>query len=788
VTVSLAEYVFVDTAVGGVNHRNHVQRVDEFRINGTPDCYASYQRATDDLVTWVATHRNKNGNPTVAGFDKPTWAPFWPGDLDNEADPGVALGWARRIIQRLDQWGVPRGAARFYFSGAKGFSVEIPSSLFGGFEPSVHLPRFFKQAAGLILREIPYDSAVYDRLRLWRIPNSQHGKTGLFKVQLSADEVLTLTIDEIRALASKPRDPATIPGLTPRVDDQWPAVRALVDLWREAQEAPAGTESRAPGAITDEARDRQTSGAIAASWPHGGQKVAGQSRHADYLMPILGFLARRTVAEHAAALAKEGARQANDSSFLLGRDWENEIDRLAESSASKDQVYGLPTLAEQFPALAAVLAALWPGPAFETLDADPLPTLPEAAWPAPLAEDAFYGLAGRIVRAIAPYTEADEAALFAHLFTGASALVGPHVRAIAGDAPHPARLNAVCVGETSKGRKGSASRPIERLLKRVDDTFGERIMEGLSSGEGLIWQVHDPIYRSERVGKGADRTTELVEVDPGVADKRLWVIESEFASTLRVIQRDGNTLSAIVRRAWDTGDLKTLTKNSPAVATDAHVNITGHVTKDELLRYLDRTELASGFANRFTWLAVRRARLLPEGGEVPEEVLRPLAAEMAGVVEWARTPRLLTRDAEARELWNGVYERLSDGQPGLYGAATNRSEAQTLRLSVFYAILDCSSVIRAEHVLAALAVWQYCEASARWIFGDATGDPIADSILGALRRGGAMRRVDLVNLFDRNVNRARLDRALALLFAAGLVGRRMDTETGGRPAEVWYAR
>jgi hypothetical protein len=415
-----------------------------------------------------------------------------------------------------------------------------------------------------------------------------------------------------------------------------------------------------------------------------------------------------------------------------------------------------------------------------------LPT--DTPWPAALAEEAYHGLAGAIVRAITPYSEADPAALFAHLFTGIGALLGPHVHALAGDAQHPARINVVCVGETSKGRKGSAQRPIERLLECVDDTFvPSRTAEGLSSGEGLIWEVRDPITRLERIGKGVERRTEEVEVDPGISDKRLWIVESEFATTLKVIQREGNTLSAVARRAWDSGRLKSMTKNSPAVATGAHICITGHVTKDELLRYLDRTELASGFANRFLWFAVRRARELPDGEEVPAAVLNPLVGRLRAVLEWARTPRLLRRDAEASALWHKVYGPLSAGRPGLLGGATNRAEAQVLRLSVFYAILDRAEAIRAEHLLAALAIWEYCEGSARWIFGDATGDPTADTILGALRRSGEMTRDDLVNLFDRHANRARIERALGLLLAAGFVWREMRA-TGGRPAEVWHAR
>jgi Bifunctional DNA primase/polymerase, N-terminal len=407
----------------------------------------------------------------------------------------------------------------------------------------------------------------------------------------------------------------------------------------------------------------------------------------------------------------------------------------------------------------------------------------EPAWPDPIDERALHGLAGEIVRAIEPYSEADRAALLAHLLTGAGVLLGSRVLAIAGDAPHPARLNAAIVGETSKGRKGSAARPVERLLALADETYRGRITEGLSSGEGMIWQVRDPIYKYEKVGKGSDASTEEVLVDPGVADKRLWLIESELASTLRVIQREGNTLSALVRRAWDTGTLGSLTKNSPARATNAHIGITGHITRDELLRYLDRSELANGFANRFLWFASRRGRSLPDGEAVPVEIFEPLAGRLRIVQAWAATPRVLRRDERASKLWHRVYEPLSDGASGMFGAATNRAEAQVLRLSVYYALLDCSEAIQADHLLAALAVWRYAEQSARWIFGDVVGDPIADTILAALRQR-PLARNEIYELFGRNVSRARIEQALAILARNGLATPVSERDTGGRPRQV----
>lgn len=405
-------------------------------------------------------------------------------------------------------------------------------------------------------------------------------------------------------------------------------------------------------------------------------------------------------------------------------------------------------------------------------------------WPEPLDSVARHGLAGDIVSAIEPYSEADPVALLIHLLIGAGALVGANCYAVAGDARHPGRFFGVLVGDTSRGRKGSAQHPVERLLAFADPSFPQSV-EGLSSGEGLIWAVRDAIVKPEQVGKGRDQHAALMVVDEGVVDKRLLVVETEFSAPLRIAQRDGNTLTAVLRRAWDGRELRTLTKASPAVATGAHICVVGHITRDELLRCLDRTDLGNGFANRFLWVLVRRSKLLPEGELVPERVLAPLAARLGRVQEWASVERRLGRDDEARAVWTSVYGRLTDGRPGLLGAVTSRAEAQVLRLSVLFAVLDLSEVIRAEHLLAALAVWKYAEASAEIIFGDAVGDPIADMILTALRRKGELSRTAIADLLGRHPERHRIEAALISLSNAGLAERIVNRETGGRPQEVW---
>src|SRR5262249_33876043 len=153
--------------------------------------------------------------------------------------------------------------------------------------------------------------------------------------------------------------------------------------------------------------------------------------------------------------------------------------------------------------------------------------------------------------------------------------------------------------------------------------------------------------------------------------------------------------------------------------------------------------------NRHLWLCVRRSKELPEGGSPDPKVLDDLRERLRQVGEFARAagtqragpdgssftrtavggqPAMIPmrRDNEAREIWCGVYSDLSAERPGLTGALLARAEAHVLRLSTLYAVLDCSTVVRPEHLLAALAVWDFCEASARYVFGDSLGDPVAD--------------------------------------------------------------
>jgi hypothetical protein len=414
-----------------------------------------------------------------------------------------------------------------------------------------------------------------------------------------------------------------------------------------------------------------------------------------------------------------------------------------------------PTLAE-LEAEAAPLAA--PAPA--------RPLEASTAWPAPPADAAFYGLPGRVVEFVDPFSEADRVAVLGTFLTvfGCALNVSPH--AMVGPERHPARLFLALVGRSSVSRKGTSWAPIRELFHNADPEFiRSRIVAGLGSGEGLIRRVRD----------GDD------DKDPGERDKRALVFAPEFATILRVMSRQGSILSGTIKEAFDTGNLENAVKQNPMKATGAHVSIIAHTTAEEMARDLTDTDARSGFGNRFLYLAVRRSKLLPSPPRWDEASVRLIAGEITRALDTARRLSYIERDAEARASWDAEYPHLTRDRYGLAGILTSRAEALVLRLSLLYALTDGSPAIRRPHLDAALALWEYAERSALYIFGDRTGDPIADRILDAVA-DSRKNRTQISDLFDRHLTSARIERTLDQLVSEGRITRTVE-RTRGRSVE-----
>jgi hypothetical protein len=183
---------------------------------------------------------------------------------------------------------------------------------------------------------------------------------------------------------------------------------------------------------------------------------------------------------------------------------------------------------------------------------------------------------------------------------------------------------------------------------------------------------------------------------------------------------------------------------------------------------------------------VHKYKSVPFPTNPPESVLADLRERIRKAVENAKLCGVVVMTPAARRKWVNVYDALSESKPGLLGAVIARSEAQTVRLAMLYALLDGAGEINVEHLDAALAVWGYCEESAVAVFGDSLGDDVADEILRTLRQVDGMSRTQISDLFGRNRSSARIGIALGLLVSRGLA-RSETTETSGRSAETWFA-
>lgn len=403
-------------------------------------------------------------------------------------------------------------------------------------------------------------------------------------------------------------------------------------------------------------------------------------------------------------------------------------------------------------------------------------------WPKPMAEAAYHGLVGDVVNTILPETESDAANLLVSFLIAFGNSIGRNAHVMIEDTPHYANEFAVMVGESSIGRKGTAWNRIQKIMKlaeqksRRNEMWTDRIKYGLSTGEGLIQQL-SPIKR-----KNADGEVEEVPVD-----KRILVIESEFARVLTVMNRPDNTLSSILRCAWDSTTLGVMTKHNDLEVTDPHVSKLGHITLDELRKLLTDTQRANGFANRYLWQAVRRSKELPFGGNSID--YGELASRVAQAQEFARGISLVRWGSDAREMWPEQYKKLTEPRVGLLGALTDRGAAHVRRLSLIYALLDRCKFLKVSHMLAALEVWRYSDDSVKHIFGTSLGDDTADAILRELKRHPkGLTRTDIHNLFNRNKSSTEIDRGLNKLEDYGLAAPPPPDEgkkSRGRPREVW---
>ena len=193
------DYVFVDVAKDGVHNRNKIFRYDLLDTWGKNlvDTYTTYFRYTDEMVEHV------NDTGSVKGFAGKAYSPWIPFDIDSK-DIREAHKQLIHLLGNINKYGVSAEVCRIYFSGSKGFHVLLPSSLVN-VEPSEDIHHRFRNFAAKIANGIKLDTSIYDKVKLFRLPNTINSKSGLYKIQLNVFEVQALNAHDIKEMAKNPR-------------------------------------------------------------------------------------------------------------------------------------------------------------------------------------------------------------------------------------------------------------------------------------------------------------------------------------------------------------------------------------------------------------------------------------------------------------------------------------------------------------------------------------------------------------------------------------------------------
>jgi hypothetical protein len=416
-------------------------------------------------------------------------------------------------------------------------------------------------------------------------------------------------------------------------------------------------------------------------------------------------------------------------------------------------------------------------------------------FPPAIRKEAFHGIFGKIIPLMSQHCEASPELLLLQGLVILGNIIGRSAYVYGGGSFLFPNEFVVCVGETSRGRKGTAYSMWEHLITLVSqDWLDACISSQTQTGEGIVHRIRDERYglRPGRKQKKYEPPAEEL-LDAGVSDKRLLILEEEFSYVLKMAQRSGNTLSETLRQAWDSRrSLSTGNKNSPLKASDPHVSLIGHTTRDELLDTLRVVNLSNGLANRVLWCAARRTGDMPDAEQLSWQ-------DHQDILDWLKrifqhrpsntdTPKHFPRVQDAKQYWDSLYRKLNaQKHNSVMDNVLGRDTSHILKIALIFAITDELEDIRPQHLKAALAVVDFCQDSARWIFGQATGDKLANNILWELRRNPAgITRTQINNdIFYRRTPKTRIERALAVLVHNNLATMTMERDQQNHPIERW---
>lgn len=371
----------------------------------------------------------------------------------------------------------------------------------------------------------------------------------------------------------------------------------------------------------------------------------------------------------------------------------------------------------------------------------------------PTTSKAFNGPLGGLINEIKDRTEASESSVLCHCLAMYGHVVGRNACVKLGDIIQYPNLFFSLVGDSGYGSKGTSRSIAQKIVEAtIPDETILRIVSGIGSGQAIIEMVRDPRMKTV---KGKE------ELDLGITDKRLQIIEEEFGTILSNQERSGDKTSHILRQAWEGSKLQSATLSNPFTATDAHISLIGHVTAEELRKYSKgRTSTVDGFYNRFLWIWTNSSKTIP----IPQAISSELFQTMLQLPDSDLFNHSNNNGSVAFELsedsieWWKQKAAILKNPDSPTAFLTARTRPQVLRLALIYAILDCETEIKLPHLESALSLVEYSNSVVNYLFANG----FSENALKVLKRFQTKRTLTRTEIshgvFQKNQKAVEIDR------------------------------
>jgi len=275
---------YVELIEGGLFNRNKIVPVTEVKKAKGTDCFRSLYVYTEDLLKTVEKTKTvtkyeglHSTDAIVFDFDGDDKAPDFLAEFTLVRDEVI-----RFVEQLFFAFDLDPDSVFIFFSGNKGFHVVLPFQVISEENPfRVDYHKIYRQFVEQLTDGYTYaDTSIYNPMRVMRISNTKHSKSGLYKIPIDFNELKLVKPEGIRKLAEKQR---TLEHRTP-ITEMVPCP-TLDSIWRNTIKI-VNLEKIAPVKVKEKT-EKQFLGSLFATCKTG-------SRH-EALSKIAGYLIDKNV-------------------------------------------------------------------------------------------------------------------------------------------------------------------------------------------------------------------------------------------------------------------------------------------------------------------------------------------------------------------------------------------------------------------------------------------------------------------------------------------------------------